>query len=368
MDSYSMNTALNYVLEGFDYIIALFIFQIGLLFMRNWYKEVKKQLKNAIVLGFGSYFIFFSIGLFIAFYIANHTMPIQQFDFYYIFSIYLRGIAGFILAFFLERTIQSILKTRYLISLALIGIFLIVPLFIVTQHVYSILNSINLVLILFPAIFTLYFIRNAFGKVRQKLIISLPGFILLGSGLYIMTSGILDLMELTSIFFLTIILLLKLLILVGIFLVMYGFNGYPFILESQWKENLISLQIIDKIRLKILFHKNFLENPIKSEEIFAGGISGIEKLVKQFTDSHEGIDIIKLENRLILLSHGEKIITAMIVKKNIQNAHSILKEITKKFEFFFWDYLKYYESYNSILSQSEIFRPMELLIRQLIKF
>lgn len=368
LDLYYTDAPLNYVFVGFDYIIAIFIFQLGLLFIRNWYKEAKKQLKNAIVLGFGSYFILFSIGLLILFYITNHAMSIQQFDFYYIFSIYLRGIAGIILAFLLERTIQPILKTKYLISLALIGLFLIIPLFLATQFLYPILNSINLILIILPLIFTLYFIRNTLGEVRQKLIISVPGFVLLGFGLYITTPEILQFIVVTSIFSFITVLLIKMLTIIGIVLVIYGFNGYSFFLESQWRESLISLQIIDKTRVKVLYHKDFLGNPLESGEIFAGGISGIERLVKQFTSSHEGIDIIKLENKLILLSHGEKIITALIVKKNIQNARYILKEITKKFEFFFWDYLKYYESYNSILSQSEIFRPMEMIIRSLIKF
>jgi hypothetical protein len=153
----------------------------------------------------------------------------------------------------------------------------------------------------------------------------------------------------------------------GIVLIMFGFNGYTFFLEAQWKENLIWLFIIDKTRLKILYNKNFLPEAMENEEIFAGGIPGIETIIKQFTQSREGIDVIKLENRLILLSHGEKVITALIVKKNIQNADYILKQITKKFEFFFWDYLKYYESYKSILSQAEIFKPMEMLIRTLLK-
>ena len=367
MDLYYVDNPLRDVFIAFDYIIAIFILQIGLLFVKQWYKESKKQLRNNIILGFGVYFILFSAGMGIIFYIMNHAMPSQDFDFYFIGSIYLRGIAGIFLAFLLERTIQITLRTRYLISVALMGLLGVIPFCLNTSFLYPVLNAINLLLISLPLIFTLYFIKNTVGGMRRKLFITIPGFLLLGFGLYITTPRILEVIEGTLVNASMVILASKFLTVFGIVLIMFGFNGYTFFLEAQWKENLIWLFIIDKTRLKILYSKNFLPEAMENEEIFAGGIPGIETIIKQFTQSHEGIDVIKLENRLILLSHGEKVITALIVKKNIQNADYILKQITKKFEFFFWDYLKYYESYKSILSQVEIFKTMEMLIRTLLK-
>ena len=366
MDLYYIDSPLKNVFIGFDYIIAIFILQIGLLFMRKWYKEAEKQSKNFIILGFSAYFILFSIGLFVVFFTMNYVLPGQEFNLLFTVSVFLRGLAGFVLAFTLERTHQTIFRTRYFISLCLIGLLAAVPFILDSPFLYTILNMINFILLALPVGFTVYFIMNNFGVIRQKLIITIPGFLLLGFGLYLTTPRILDIIEAMA-FSSQLILSSKFLTILGMVLILDGFSGFSFFLETQWQENMISLCIIDKTRMKSVYYKNFKGETGESNEIFAGGITGIETVIKQFTSSNEEIDVINLGSKLIILSHGEKIIVALVTKKNLPNARHILKELTRKFEFFFWDYLKYYESYNSILTQSEIFKPMEMLIRNLIK-
>ncbi|MHA1279584.1 MAG: hypothetical protein ACTSQI_05225 [Candidatus Helarchaeota archaeon] len=160
----------------------------------------------------------------------------------------------------------------------------------------------------------------------------------------------------------------KLLIIIGTVLVLFGFYGYSFFLEADWEKNLISLYIIDRKRQGSLYQKVFLPDEIKNEEVFAGGLIGIGKLMGEITKSDKEMDIINLENKYVLVLKGEKIITALLVKeKNIQHAYYVLKQITTKFERFFWDYLEQYETYKNILSKTEIFKPMEMLIRGIIK-
>ena len=101
---------------------------------------------------------------------------------------------------------------------------------------------------------------------------------------------------------------------------------------------------------------------------FPIGTRIVNKIVGEITKSKKDMDIINLEDKYILIAKGEKIITVLLVKeKNIQHAHYVLSQVTQKFETFFWDYLEQFESYENILSKTEIFKPMEMLIRGILK-
>ncbi|NVM52272.1 MAG: hypothetical protein HWN66_01125 [Candidatus Helarchaeota archaeon] len=362
-----LNSNLTEISNGINYVIGLLLFQVGLLFLKQWFVERKKHLKNATILGYGLYFIFFSLGMFMLFFITSHP-PIPTYNIYFIFSIVLRGIGVICLTIVLELKLQKILKTRYLITLTLTVILSVTPFILNFSLFYHVEELINAILLILPMFFIFYFIKNTHGAIRRKLSISLLGFILFGLIINFSTLRVLGLIETSFLYPAFILFPIKLLTIVGISLIFYGFYGYSFFLESQWKENLLELHIIDKERTKCVYHKYFSEERLEHGELFAGGLTGIEKLVKEFTDSQEEIDVITLENKLILLSHGTKIISALIVKKNLQNMRFILKTITSRFEFFFWDYLKFYETYESVLARSEIFKPMEMFIHDLVKF
>jgi hypothetical protein len=138
-------------------------------------------------------------------------------------------------------------------------------------------------------------------------------------------------------------------------------------IEIRWRKNLISIHIIDKIRSKSLYYKNFFEGEVKSEDLFAGGISGLDNLIKRFTDVNKSIDILNYKDKKIILNFGEKIISAMIIKRNIQNLRYFLNQITEKFESYFLDYLEYYDRYESLLDKSEFLKPLDNMINELIK-
>lgn len=298
-------------------------------------------------------------------FIINNEIP-EFFNTYFIISVIIKGLGGVLFSLVIEYNMQKIWKTRYLASIIFIVLVVIIPFILNTLVFYLLVNLLNLLFLISPLLFTIYFTKNTFGEVRGKMMIALCGFLLIGFGLSVTSYGIIGFLEplesFSMIYFSS-----RLLTYFGIILVMHGFSGYSFFLEYQWKENLVALIIIDKEHTTSLFHKNFLESKLKDEEILAGGIMGIVKIIKQFTISRKDINIINIGNRLLLLEHGKHIITALLVEKNLQHAKYILKQITSKFETYFWDFWKSYDSYKTF-SPEEIHKPMEILLRDIVKF
>lgn len=349
---------------SFNYVISILISQIGIIFIRQWYNERKKQLKNDISLSYAVYFLFFSFGTFIYFYIIYHEMSSEIFDLFYTLSIIIRGLGIVIFSISIEFNLQKVAKTRYLFSYLTIGSLLSVTIFKNSAFFYQILDVFNIFQIMLPIIYIIYFIKNTFGEVKTKLQISIIGLIIIFINLFISSKKRLEIIENLSNFSPIVILLTKFITVLGILLFFYGFMGYSFSLESQCRNNLISLHIIDKKRNISIYHKDFLESEIKSENLFAGGISGIIKVVKEFTGSQKNLEIIHIENKIILIEIGDNIIATLIAKKNLLNARYVLKQIISKFEYYFWDILK---DCNVVEFNEEIFKPMEMIVRNLIR-
>lgn len=297
--------------------------------------------------------------------IINNEIP-AQFDSYLTISILIKGVGGILFSWVTEFNIQKIWKTRYAISISFTVLVVIIPFSLNTSVFYPLLNILNLLFLISPLFFTIFFAKNSFGDIRGKLVIALYGFLLIGFGLSITSYGIIGVLKsLESFPFIYVS--SRLLVYFGVILVMHGFNGYSFFLEFQWKENLIALIIIDKEHTRSLYYKDFIEEKLKNEEILAGGITGIVKIIKQIIESKKDIDVINFGDKLILLEYGKHIITALLVKKNLQHTRYILRQITSKVEIYFWDYWKSYDSYGASLSPEEIHKPMEIMLRDIIK-
>ena len=155
----------------------------------------------------------------------------------------------------------------------------------------------------------------------------------------------------------------KLLIIAGLNLVYYGFTGPSFTFESEWKKNLISLHIIDKDRGIVLFNHNFSEAKVRSEDLFASGISGLVELLEEYTNSDQTIDVIQKEQNIIILEYGEKTISAMISKKNLHNSRFVLREITNRFEDYYNEYYEQWPELHSDFFKTLIPKIMEDLIK-----
>jgi hypothetical protein len=353
------------VSTAFNYVIVVFLLQISVFFIKQWYDERKKDLINVIILSYGLYFLFFAIGSGIYFYISTNILPNESF--FFILSIIIRGIGGVIFAFVMETKFQQRIKTRYILTINYLGVLIVLPVLFNTALFNPLFNINRILTVLLPIIFTIFFIRETFGGVRRKLIIASIGLILLWGGVLFSSWNVLDIVLSSYTYPYFILFPTKVVAIAGLFLIIYGFHGYSFFLELEWRQNLISLDIIEKAKNKRIYHKAFLEDEAVDEMIFAGGIAGIERFIAEFSESKQELGEVSLEDKLILLAQGEKIITTMIVKKKLQHASYVLNEINKKIEVYFWDYLNYHKFYDVMLKESDIFEPMEILIRSIIQ-
>lgn len=124
---------------------------------------------------------------------------------------------------------------------------------------------------------------------------------------------------------------------------------------------MISVHIVDKERGFNLYSKNFIGSEIETNPLLAGGIAGVAKVIQELTASDQNLDEIRKEDNLIMLEHGRKTIIAIVTKKNLLNARFFLQELTFQFES---AYLEWYDMWKQ---DSELFKPVEFMINNLIK-
>lgn len=349
-----------------SFIIPIIFIQIALIFIRQWYKEKKKRLNNLIILSYGNFYLFFAISLLITVTISVFPPPDDYYRFFFMISSLFKGVGGLIFSYGIEREFQKIRKTRYIFTIIFLILTLTIPFVVIFPNFNSFYNFFNILNSIFPMFATLYFIINTFGDIRKKLIWALIGMILTSFNFLLVQDirfkFIINFVE----FHPLMIIFFKVAAIIGEFMILLGFTGYSFFLESQWKDNLISVYIIDKNRDLSIYHKNFLESEIKKEHWFAGGISGITRLIKNLTKTDKDVDIIEFKDKLILLEPGKDILAVMIIKNNLLNARYLLREIISRIESYFVDYfnIKYYED---TIMKENMMKFLEDTIKDLIK-
>ncbi|MHA1264023.1 MAG: hypothetical protein ACTSRS_02210 [Candidatus Helarchaeota archaeon] len=370
MDFIQWNASLEEVALSLNYIVVIFLLQIGAFFLKQWNEDRKKQIKNVPILSYAVYFIFFAIGSGIYFFISTHTTP--DFDFYFLLSILLKGTGIVIFTFVIEHTLFK--KTHFILTITLIGSLLLLTIFYGTPIVKTPFNILKLLTLFIPVFYLIYFLKQTFGIVRRKMIIGLFGFLIVMTGIFLTSSEVLEFIRSlpTSGF---ILFFTNISTIGGTVLIIYGFHGYSFFLEADWKSSLIALYIIDKSRTRAIYHKEFIKGDIQKEGVFAGGIAGIISVVREVLQSPQkekkemrAIDTINIGENLILLGSGEKAITALLVKKTVQHANFIIFEIIRRIETFFWDFFSISQISTNIEEDSELHEAIEIMIQDIIKF
>jgi len=362
------NSLLTEISLNLNYVLVVFLLQIAGLFGKQWYDDKKRQISNNIILSYALYYVFITAGVGIAFYLSSlGGNPFVLYGDYMIISIILRGIGGVLFAFVLELKILK--QTKFLITIVLLTMVTITPFLINTPFITQALNILSILILTLPFIFTIYFLRKTYGEVRRKLSFAFLGLSLIGTALVLSSYTADQILQILFPYPAFIIFPFKILAIFGVFLLIYGFRGYSFFLEAEWKENLVSFYIIEKTQKTELYHKDFAEGEILQESVFAGGLAGITKIIDELTSekkdfgSKAGFDTINLGKFFIILYSGESIISALLVRKNIQHARYFLQTVTSKFESSFRDLLKA----SDLSKGKEIFKITEMLIRDIIK-
>lgn len=373
MDTNNFISLVNDVNIALNFVIAVFILQIGAMFFLQWYRLRKKELDNKITLSYGIYFSLLAISMGIYFYIINFNLSLYDFDLLFIISALLRGVAGIILSIMIDITLKRVWSIKYIISMIFISLFVsfsilaILRLLFDYSLIFRTIEIFNLIFSILPIIFTYYFMKKSLKSIKRKLIVAIIGLILLPIGLSFSSIRIETLFGSYDLY--TIALSIsRFVIMLGLILIIVGFSEYSFITESEWKENIVSIYIFDQKTNRILFERNFMKYQIKREDVLSLGISGVVKTLENFDRSGKDIDILNMGNNYILFERGGRIFTSMILKKLFLNAQYLLREITSKFEYYFWSYLEAYDFSDTSVNVDEFFRPMNSVINRLLNY
>ncbi len=221
--------------------------------------------------------------------------------------------------------------------------------------------------------FQVKLIRISFGSIRRKLSLTFIGELIALSSLpFAITTGFSG--PGAASFNIT--------FLVGVAILMTGFlimfvaaNDFPPFLEFDWALNLRKLFIINQNSNSFLYTHNFEkvlpgDNREKSrDEIFSGGITGIEKLIASVTGGEgEKITRIDQEDSIILLEYGKvgiRIIYALVVKKDLLSLRYFLRTVKYHFESFYKNILTNLEALHLGEGQDRLFLSFERILNRL---
>lgn len=351
-----------------NYTIAILILQIGLIFIKSWYFERgKKPLKNNISLSYGIYYIFLSIGSLVYFLTIYHQISTALLRTLEISSIIIRGIGVVIFSFTIEYYFRDLLKSKYLISISCLILLITIPFMLNNIFFNQALNAFNLMQLLIPFLFTIYFMHNTHGNVQKRLKISVIGISLLFLGLFFTSMPVLQTLKIYVPISSEIVFFSKIIVFIGISFLLYGYTGYSFLLESQWRNNLISFHIIDEKQNIDIYNKIYHPDEIKSSGLFTGGITSMNKIINQFTTSNKYVDVIDFQDKFILLEYGKNIISAMIVRRITNNLRYILEKVNNEFETNYWNYLEDSDKKKLLNKESNINESVEIILEKYIK-
>ncbi|NVM03655.1 MAG: hypothetical protein HWN67_15095 [Candidatus Helarchaeota archaeon] len=360
------------ILLRLDFIVVVLVYQLSLIFIKQWVEERKRYSENYVSLSYGLYYLAAATGILLYVIRRNYFLNLYNLflnlpqssasSFLHIFSIFIMAVGVLILAFSLEYNYRQFLKTRFLFSSFLIVMMILVLVFRNSSLYYSIINAFAGFSAFYPLIFIYYLIKNSLGKIRKKLIFGtfaliLSLFALVGfsdQGIRVIRNTFPNNYEIVLISF-------EILAIIGLILLIYSFNGFNLLLEAQWKGNIIALFLIDKESGKGIYHKNFLiksQEDEKAIELFSGGIKGIVDIINELTETKKDLRFIDKGNIKIILDYGKKIISALTIKEDLINIQFFLHKVTEQFENSF---LEVYE----ITKKEEMFKPMDRIIEKI---
>jgi hypothetical protein len=156
----------------------------------------------------------------------------------------------------------------------------------------------------------------------------------------------------------------------GLLIVILSVYRFPAFLEFKWKENLLSVFIINQRNLKVIYTFDFKEikdkkkNQIKelpllreNKLLFSSGIIGIDDIISIITNTNnENIERIREGEFLILLNHGDEplsfITYCLLVNKDMNSFSYFLKIIKNEFQ----------SIYNNLLINLNVLKGSKKLI------
>ncbi len=257
-----------------------------------------------------------------------------------------------------------------LIGLSVLPIIVLLTLgsrspFFIPTLLFTALNAYYLIL------FQVKLIRVSLGSIRKKLILVFIGELFALSAIPFAVTVVLSVGNNIDVKWLIGIALL----LTGFVIMFVAANDFPAFLEFDWALNLRKFFIIDRNSNTFLYTHNFEKIPEDGEratmrdEIFSGGIAGLEQLIASVTGGErEEITRIDQEDSIILLEYGKvgiSIIYALVVKKDLVSLRYFLQKLKEHFESFYKNILTTLEALRVGEGQERLFLSFGRIVKRL---
>ncbi|MFW9873791.1 MAG: hypothetical protein ACFFG0_11855 [Candidatus Thorarchaeota archaeon] len=335
----------------FIFLILIIAYQITIYFFYKYFRIKKEELQiNKILLAFGLLYGFGFTGIVIrtinSYYINNSTIS----NFILTISHILIFIATFSFLLIISRKhFKELINTT--ITKVVYTITFIISVFILIINNQTIEGVLIILSLFIGGVYMLFFhiklIKNSTRIIRIRLILLLVGEIIII--IMIMIGAEKNPFWFTSKQQNIIILIYSPIVILGQLIVFYAIFDFPIFLEFHWKENLLSLYIINVDNFKTIYHYDFsqknkeqllnkqdFKNSSRYNLIFPAGIIGIDDIISIITKSKElKIEKVEQGENLILLDHGKGDLTflmyCIVVKKEMKSINYFLKIIQKSF-------------------------------------
>ncbi len=177
-------------------------------------------------------------------------------------------------------------------------------------------------------LFFIYYLRTTAGEVRSSIRMIMIG-ILIGFVGYLARSDFIYTSLGEAVYTLGAFLLFAGLLLLGI-----AVFGSPALDELDWAEQMLELYVIHDSGI-LMYHHKFVPTVNMDEHLTAAGISGIQSLLEEITQTTTGLNNLSIGELNILFAQGEKFTAVLIARRAYRVLLAKVEDFSSKFQLVF---------------------------------
>jgi hypothetical protein len=244
--------------------------------------------------------------------------------------IYLTAAAGMVIALIIiERDVRKNYVFTPLAGLAMFLFLIISP----TSPWIYLPMAITAIIMIFPVLFIIHLYQITGGVIRRRILSLMISLVILYGGVTLNLERTQLLIDSEAMLIVGVIL-----IGLGMLGIFYSFLNVNLFIESDIEHTLEDLYIIDKTTMKPLFYLNISKHiellSNDNQELFSGGIIGIESLFQTMShaESNEGIYLIEQQGNYVYFEHGESILVVLIATEKLHSLRHYIRKIRSYWE------------------------------------
>ncbi|MDF1541145.1 MAG: hypothetical protein P1Q69_19765 [Candidatus Thorarchaeota archaeon] len=177
-------------------------------------------------------------------------------------------------------------------------------------------------------LFFIYYLRTTAGEVRSSIRMIMIG-ILIGFIGYLARSDFVYNSLGEAVFTFGAFLLFLGLLILGI-----AVFGSPALDELDWAEQMLELYVIHDSGI-LMYHHKFVPTVNMDERLTAAGISGIQSLLEEITQTSTGLNNLSIGELNILFAQGEKFTAVLIARRAYRVLLAKVEDFASKFQLVF---------------------------------